>query len=392
MSEENKKKRIDEISMMKGLGMLMVIFVHMGYIAGAFTEHETMAHLFSFLGIPVMMMFFYMSGYTSSTRIKSPLAKIGYRAGRILIPYYCYSIAMIFIYGIVYLGVEKRSLAWFGDGVLGILFQLQSIHLFDPASTGVHSMFYGVIVGWFLFQMVVAELVFTPILYALKDKKSIWKLVTAIALLAAGAILYKLNLQGLNGEYFPPVCKIFILPNIPGIAGLMLIGNFAADYSVLEFDSYTNVQKAIALIAGIAIEVVYFLMDDYLYDYPIGKWGPAGSLSYFLAPICGIGCVMFFGILCNLVKNLSPVKKALFYMGDNSMDYLMVHFFVGVITAYIGGFWHEYLYDPVPQDNIAINYLHFVILVVAVFAVCVPLVQIKKYQMARQKKKHSRQE
>ncbi|SCY58786.1 Acyltransferase family protein [Lachnospiraceae bacterium XBB2008] len=383
MSEENKKNHIDEISMMKGFGMLMVIFVHMSYIAGAFSEFEFARHLFSFIGIPVMMMFFYMSGYTSSTRIRNPLAKIGYRAGRILIPYYVYSISMLIIYAFVYLGIEKRSLAWFADGALGILFQLQSFHVFDPASAGVHPMFYGVLVGWFLFQMIVSEFVFTPIMYALKDKKSIWKLVTAIGLLAAGAILYKLNLQGLNGEYFPPVCKIFILPNIPGIAALMFIGSFMADHSVFDLDSYSNAKKAIVLIAGLAVEVIFFLTDDFLYDYPIGKWGPYGSISYFLAPFCGIGCVMFFMIICNLLKRFAPIKAFLMFMGDNSLDFLIMHFFVGVMTAYIGGFWYEYLYNPVPNDRPAMNYLHFVILIAVVFAVCIPVVMFKNHQIKK---------
>ncbi len=383
MSEGSPKKHIDEISMMKGFGMLLVIFVHMSYIAGAFSEFEFVRHLFSFFGIPVMMMFFYMSGYTSSTRSRNPLAKIGYRVGRILIPYYVYTISMMIIYAFVYLGIEKRSFAWFADGVLGILFQLQSFHVFDPASTGVHPMFYGVLVGWFLFQMIVSEFVFTPILYALKDKKSIWKLVTAAGLLAAGAILYKLNLQGLNGEYFPPVCKIFILPNIPGIAALMFIGSFMADHSVFDLDSYSKAKKAIVFIAGLVVEVIFFATDDFLYDYPIGKWGPYGSVSYFLAPFCGIGCVMFFMIICNLLKRFAPIKAFLMFMGDNSLDFLIIHFFVGVMTAYIGGFWYEYLYNPVPNDRPAMNYLHFVILIAVVFAVCIPVVMFKNHQVKK---------
>ncbi|MBO4901002.1 MAG: acyltransferase family protein [Lachnospiraceae bacterium] len=373
-----KTKRIDEISMMKGLGMLMVIFVHMSSVAGVLTELEYISRLRSFLAIPLMMMFIYLSGYTSSTRAKNPFTKFTYRAGRILGPYYLYTFVMILIYAVIYLGIEKRSLAWFGDGVLEMLFQLQSVHLFDPASTGVHPMFYGVLVGWFLFQMIVSEIVFTPILYALKGKKSVWKLVIAIALLAAGAILYMLNLQGLNGKFFPPVCKIFILPNIPGLAALMLIGSFAADCSALDLDSYSILKKVIALIVGIAIEVIFFLTDDYLYDFPIGKWGPFGPFSYFLAPISGIGFILIIGIICHLIKRFSPVKSLLIFVGDNSMDYLMIHFFVGVITAYIGGFWYEYLYDPIPMDDLSLNYLHFVILLAVVYTVSTLVILFKK--------------
>ena len=385
MNEVIKKRRIDEISMMKGLGMLMVIFVHMSTIAGASTEIDFIAHIFSFLNTPVIMMFIYLSGYTRSVRMKSPFAMIANRAGRILIPYYSYTVVMILIYAVIYLGIEKRSIEWFTDGVLEMLFQLQSIHIFDPASSGVHPMFYGVITGWFLFQVVVAELVFIPILYVLKGKKNIWKLMISIVLISFGAILYKLNLQGLNGEFFPPVCKILILPNIPGISALMLIGSFAADHSVLDFDSYSysNIKKAIVLITGIAVGVIFFLMDDHIYDFPIGKWGPFGSVSYFLAPICGMGCVLVLGLVCNMIRRFSRAKSFLIFIGDNSMDYLMIHFFVGIITAYIGGFWHEFLYDPVPRDDPVLNYLHFVILIVVVLAVCGPVVMLKSHRIER---------
>ena len=60
------------------------------------------------------------------------------------------------------------------------------------------------------------------------------------------------------------------------------------------------------------------------------------------------------------------------------MDYLMIHFFVGVITAYIGGFWYEYLYDPIPMDDLSLNYLHFVILLAVVYTVSTLVILFKK--------------
>ncbi len=363
--------------MIKGMGIVFVIIYHMRTMSGVFKEHATFYNVIGSMALPIMLLFFILSGYTASVKEEGIPGMLIARARRILIPYYKYAVAILVIHAIIYLGIERRSLAWFADGTLGVLFQLQSFHFFDTSSTGVHPMFYVVLIGWFMFQMAVSQVLLIPILYKLKGKKTVWKVSTAIMLLILGAVFYKLNLQHLNGEFFPPVCKIFILPNIPGIAGLMLISNALADIRLLEFDLYSKTQKAIAVLACLAVIVIFIIMDDYRYDFPIGKWGAFGVYSYLLSPIYGIAFVLLVGIICNCLKSVSPVRRFLIHMGDNSLDFVMLHFPVGFLVAYIGGFWYEYLSSPVPTDDLRVNYLHFMILLVCVFAISLGIIRIK---------------
>ncbi len=376
--EEDLRKRIDEISMMKGFGILFVIMVHMMSISGIKT------HLLTSIFAPVMLNFYLISGYTTRISETGPLHQVVKRAKRLLIPYYQYSAVMLAVYFVIYVIAGGRSLAWYGDGAMGILFQLQSVHLFDPASAGVHPMFYGALIGWFVFQMMVSDLIFIPLVYFFEGKKRIYKFITAVALLAAGAVLYILNLQGLNGEYFPPVCKGFVLPNIPGVTGLLLLGNLASSVSLLDFDLYTKKKKLLGLLTVLVI-ALFVYTDDQLYDFPIGKWGAFGPASYFLAPIYSIALMIFLGIILNRVKRISPVKRFLSFYGDRSMDYLTIHFFSGYLIAYIGGFWYDFLTQSIPEDNPAINRLHFAILIIAILPLT--YVQVRLNDLYRLKRK-----
>lgn len=375
---DGKTKRIEEISMLKGLGMLYVITAHMACISGAIGLSESVMKLLTTLNIAVMVQFYMISGYTSRRKKGGALYVIRKRAIRIFIPYYIYSLIMIAVLAIVYLCIEGRSFAWFADGTLGILFQLQSFHHFDMSSTWMHPMFYSALPGWFQFQLFVSELLFIPLLYLIKKNRKILKITLAFIFLLVGALLYLMNLQGLNGQYFPTVCKIFIIPNIPGIAALLLIGNFMADHVMLDFDRYTARAKAVIAAVCFVITMIFAYTDDYIYDFPIGKWGAFGAYGYILAPLYGISVMMLFGVIANLIKRLEPVKKALILVGDNSMDYLMLHFFVGFLAAYIGRFWYNYLDNSVPTDNPGINILHFAILLVSSIAIPAIAIMLKK--------------
>lgn len=351
--------------MLKGIGILCVMFIHICTITGVDSGSVVAS-----LRAPIIGMFFLLSGYTSTAKKKSLPRQIGRNAWRLLKPYYLCSAAILVMLAIIYLGIEKKSATWFLDGTLGILFQLQSFHYFDPVSSGFHPMFYTVLIGWFLFQMVVSQLLFTPLLHALHKKKSFWKLLWALILLATGAVFYVLNLQGLNEAFFPTVCKIFILPNIFGIAGLMMLGNYLASLSLLDFDRLSPGRKAFCLLT-LPVIAVFVLTDDRLYDFPIGKWGPFGPFSYFLTPVFAIALVLLLGVGCNLAKRLKALKRILLHYGRNSMDYLLVHFPIAFLVAYIGGFWYNFLSDPIPKDG-AIG-LHFVILLIAVPALSYPV-------------------
>ena len=85
------------------------------------------------------------------------------------------------------------------------------------------------------------------------------------------------------------------------------------------------------------------------------------------------------------VKRISPVKRFLSFYGDRSMDYLTIHFFSGYLIAYIGGFWYDFLTQSIPEDNPAINRLHFAILIIAILPLT--YVQVRLNDLYRLKRK-----
>lgn len=278
------RKRIDEITMIKGVGITFVVLAHMSSIVGLLPRFDNVSRIITSATAPLMMVLIFASGYTRHPKDSGYINAIAKRLSRILLPYYKCTVVIIPALAIIYLAIERKSFAWFADGTLGILFQLQSFHYFDLASSGVHPMFYPVIVGWFLFQMAVSEILFVPLIGFLKGKNRIWKI----------------------------VCALYAL-------------------------------------VSIVVMIIFVIKDDYMYDFPIGKWGAFGSYGYFLEPVYGLALFVFAAIICNLMKKVSLLKKYLIYMGDNSMDFLNIHFFVGFVAAYIGGFWYDYLNEPMPQ-------------------------------------------
>lgn len=324
------------------------------------------------------MMFFIVSGYTISVKNEPIHKSICNRIKAILLPYYKFAIVIILVDAVIFLGIDGKTLKWFADGLVGILCQFQSFHLFDTTIQGVHPMFYGVLVGWYLFQYAVAIAIFTPLLYWVNNKNKIYKLVLSVVLITLGAVLYVLNLQGLNGEFFPTVCKIFVLPNIPGIAGLLMLGSFFKSLSLLDIDNCSKSKKIIIGAICLAITVADILLDDHIYDFPIGKWGSLGAKGYYTGTICGVAVVILLAIVCNQLKKCNIIKKPLLSIGENTMDILVMHLFLGFVVARICGFWFNYLSEPNPVNDISKMVINTLILIGSVMGICCMKIHLSK--------------
>lgn len=359
------------------------MLMHMANITGINVVCVDMGLILSSLTAPFMIMFYVLSGYTISVKKESILSAICKKTKAILLPYYKFSVVIILLDAILFLGIEKKSLTWFIDGTVGVLLQFQSLHWLDRSIAGVHPMFYGVLAGWYLFQYAVALVVYIPLLYKVNDKSKSFKLLCSLLLLLLGAVLYKMNLQGLNGEFFPTVCKILILPNIPGIAGLLMIGNYMSSLSILNIDKYSLKQKIICVAIALICIITMCIYDDHIYDFPIGKWGAFGATSYYIETIFGLAVVMLLAVLCNMIKKCAALKRFLLFFGDNSMDYLVMHLYVAYLVARVAGFWFYFLSEPAPTSDISIIIINSVILIIGVFVLCSAKIMISKRIVGR---------
>ena len=365
-----QKKKIEEIDMIKGISILGVVCIHLLSISGLKQFCGVGIKIDLSLCAPLMVLFFILSGYLKFNKIQSPGEYLLKRMKRIFVPYYVMAVILLIVYAIIYLMIEKRSLGWYIDGAIGILLQYQSFHWLDTSVTGIHSMYYGAIVGWFLFQMAVAEVIYVPLSYKIKDKRPALKLILALVLLLLGAMLYLLDLQGLNEQPISSILIPFVLPNMPGEAGLMLLGEYLATREFFDFDNYSRDRKIISGVVSLTLIVVLMSTDYYKYQFPFGIWGAFGPFSFLTETLYGLALIIFLGILCTIIKRSTPVKRALSQLGRISMSILVTHYFLAFLTAYICGFWYEPMAGAVPAANALIAAGRFIIMFAVIMAWC----------------------
>lgn len=353
------KERIVELDMVKGIFIVSVMLLHTMSCTGVdqlcpeFAKYYGSFILFSMAG------FYLLSGYTYSQgklNVKDTILK---KAKSILLPYYYYAIPMLAVLFLVYVLLEKRTMGWFADGLLAVMLQIQSVHIYGDG-VGIHEMMYSVFASWFIFQLMAAFVVFIPIYHSIEKRSLYVKLTAAVLLLGMGALFYHLDIQQLNGKFIPPVCKGLILPNIWGVAGLLMLGKCISILGLLNVDRQSAGQKAALFIASLIILSIGLATDDHLYDFPIGKWGGFNELSYFITPVCGLALTLLCVYIANLLKRSDIIKKISLFLGKNSLDFLLVHFFWIWLILYIGGFWYPILSGvELPAAAVDKYLLHF---------------------------------
>ena len=374
------KKRIDEIDMIKGILILFVVISHVAGFAGIRGLYPIASNIISTLVLIAMVTFYILSGYTYNQGSKTLMETIGKRIKSIVLPYYAYAIPMLVFLFVFFILFEHRTMNWFLDGVLAVLLQLQSTYIFSDGVL-VHEMMYSVFACWFIFQLLVAFIVFIPVYRLVENKKLYVKLIAALVLLGLGALFYSLDIQKLNGEFFPAVCKMLVLPNIFGIAGLLMIGKCASLIELLDMKRYSGGKRLISVIASVIVIVVAYATDDYIYDFPIGKWGAFGEISYFTTPVYGIALMVLLGCLVYEFKKNETVKKSLVFFGKNSLDFLILHFFIVWFISYVCGIWAPANSDKViPSFEPPVIWAYFIFILFITLTVCSVTVIIRNHR------------
>lgn len=369
--------RIDEIDIIKGILIIYVVVAHAAGFAGIRGLYPIASQIFSTLGLVAMATFYILSGYTYNQGNKTVIGALGKRIKAIVLPYYAYCIPMLIFLFIFFVMHEHRTMNWFFDGVLAVLLQLQSTYIFSDG-VSVHEMMYSVFACWFIFQLLVSYIVFIPVCHLLENKRFYAKVVASLGLLGLGALLYHLDLQELNGKYFPEVCKMFVMPNIFGIAGLLMIGKCASSIELLDMKRYSRSKRLLCIVASIIVIAIGYATDDYIYDFPIGKWGAFGEISYITTPVYGMALMILLGCLAYTFKKNETVKKMLVFSGKNSLDFLILHFFIVWFVSYAGGFWVPASSGKViPTFTPAVIWVHFILILVLTLAICSATVIIR---------------
>ena len=152
-----KNERLEYIDILKGIGILLVIFSHSGAETGAM----------AYVGGVFIPLFFIASGYTYKNREQSFLSFIGKKARRLLVPYLFFSVLLLLLY-------KHFSLL----DILGVFYSRYCLYPFD-CSENVFLMRGGNPPLWFLTSMLTA---FVPFYFLMKyASKAYWLLLVYAA-------------------------------------------------------------------------------------------------------------------------------------------------------------------------------------------------------------------
>lgn len=382
-----KSKRIPELDMVKGLLIISVMMKHLNEILGLSASHPFVDSLFAWMMELFMIVFFILSGY-----VYTPKGSIGQqilkRLKQIFIPLLIYSTFNFAVYFVRYILIEHVSFDWFiqkvGLGFLGFT----NRSFFCPPEDGPNLLNYGFVPFWFVHQLIPSFILFI-IIRTLTDKRSFaLRCVIATILITATVILSELDPQHtIRDTYNSYVPFSFVLINIIGFTGVMMIGNLLKEKNILDISSQS---KVVSIAMFIFAATVFITTDlDYNpagYALQYGRWGQYGAQSVIGVTIDGVFVTYFLVFIQHYVKRFKPLQKILLFFGQNSLTFLMTHLIIGETLCYIGGFWYPVYSSPYPVEKF--SYLKWAIVIAITFTICISYILLKnliKSKIAKRK-------
>lgn len=352
------KRKIEELDMIKGLVILLVIFVHLGEMTGLIGACIKQTTWIFSTGIIFMAICFLCSGYVYSVK-GTVLQDIIRRARQLIVPYYLIGAVFLAVYFLRFVVMESKPLIWYLDRALTFLAGLNNWNIRLGKAVN-NPMEYAFVPFWFVAELFAAFCIFIPIRRITEGKKRIITVIWIAVLCVAAMLFNKFDIQHtLETTYWTNVPYFFVLINIFAIAMLLLTGSLLRNVNFLEKDSIKPAFTCIKTVISLIVVIAYYVTDkdtDYALQY--GKWGPYGCLSIILSTIVS---VCFFYLLFRVfsyAKRIVLVKKILCFVGENSLVILLLHYGIAETITWIGGFWRDYFENPfMPDEFSAVNCL-----------------------------------
>ena len=292
-------KRISYIDMAKGIGIILVVFGHLG-----FASESLLTWIMSFH----MPLFFILSGmllsHTNSDR-HSMSAFFRKKAKGILIPYFSFSILSIIFSGIL----DSASFCTYLPNALVQTF-----------------MFYGISVLWFLPALFFSELVFLWI-------RKHFSLGTTALLVLGICLITVFSVNTYHYHYFTDFNSPLSICGAYLIAVFVRTGMAITFLAIGYYAQYFLFSKEYSTASYAVLSALFFILNLFL-AFKNGKVDLNhlvfhNYFLYFSAAICGSMAVI---CLCAAV----PEWKTLLYIGKNSLIIMATHMncrFLGICYA-----------------------------------------------------------
>ena len=346
-----KKKRIDEFDMVKGIAILFVCFRHINEITGASALYNSaLSRLFSFFE-SFMILFFLISGYVYTAK-GTVWQDIGKKAKRLLLPFLKFGLVFTALYFLRYVIIDKKPLLWFADNTLTNFLGLTNWNIRLGQSLP-NQMLYAFAPYWFLTELFMAFCVFIPVMRLTEKKPLSVKIIAAVLLMGTAMLLNFFDVQQtVKNTYNSEVSFFIILINMFGFAAVLMFGNILKEINIFDLDAHSKVFNIVcAAVCFIADSVFVVLYANHGYCLQYGGWGPYGCFSIPATILDGFMLTYLLIFITHYAKKLAIVKKALSFLGQNSLYVLVLHFGIAECICWIGGFWHDVYHEAYPVEK-----------------------------------------
>lgn len=137
-----------------------------------------------------------------------------------------------------------------------------------------------------------------------------------------------------------------------GFAAVLMFGNILKEINIFDLDAHSKVFNIVcAAVCFIADSVFVVLYANHGYCLQYGGWGPYGCFSIPATILDGFMLTYLLIFITHYAKKLAIVKKALSFLGQNSLYVLVLHFGIAECICWIGGFWHDVYHEAYPVEK-----------------------------------------
>lgn len=235
-------KRIDEIDMVKGTGIVYIFLRHLADLTGVYACGGKVYAVFDSCTECVVFLFVFLSGYFFKSKGFVKL-DIRNKFKQLMVPYLMYCSFFSLTYFIRYVLLGEMSIFVFLTYTLSNFLANPGFNYIQwtPFTDYMryNYMRYAFIPYWYIAEIFGAFIVFIIVYRLLDGRRVIVKSCAAVGLLALASLLMYLDIRGLLANTYASGVSYFTVgPNLIGFAGLLLTGNILKELKAFNIEAH----------------------------------------------------------------------------------------------------------------------------------------------------------
>lgn len=334
-----REKRIEELDILKGIGMLIVVAFHfLDYALDPSIDISAYVNA----GL-VMSLFFLVSGYTWKPG-KSPWQMIKKRVPMLLIAFFiCTAVITLLFYGILAAKglTEEESL---GTSIWWLLAGRGLVEMIQPGVYEETLLMLPAEILWFLRQMAVAGVIYYLLVnIAMKN--------TTIFLLITGALF---GVSALLSGFCPQLPWDFQAS--PALAGCMMLGAWCGQKRLIQRLREKLFHPAVIASAVILLALTILISIWFPSGEGLGRGYFSSEIQHGPDVLAGLAVILLGTMpvawIVTLIGKTKWLKKPFLWMGEHSLGIFLTHMIIGLSIMVLTGMSKVIFYEEtVPYQS-----------------------------------------